>query len=284
VAIASTGAIIAVLIMSVSSGADKLSGSLHVDTEAYRTLMGPFFKRIPEVSLETAAALAPLIIIFFAGRKWLLKQKDRTFRRIVFGLIYAFLGLVLFLVGVNAGFMDVGLLMGHHMASMDLSVLAVIVGFVLGAVTILAEPAVHVLTRQIEDVTSGSVKRRLVLIALSVGVGIAVALSMLRIFIPQIQLWHYLLPGYIIALALALIGPKLFVGIAFDSGGVASGPMTATFILAFAQGAAGAGGGDLLVNGFGIIALVALTPLITIQILGLIYSRKLKKGMKSHAS
>jgi len=284
VAIASTGAIIAVLIMSVSSGAGNLTGSLQVDTAAYHTLMGPFFKRIPEVSLEIAAALAPLVIIFFAGRKLLLKRKDRVMRRIVFGLIYAFLGLVLFLVGVNAGFMDVGLIMGYHMASMNLSLPAVIVGFVLGAVTILAEPAVHVLTRQIEDVTSGSVKRRLVLLALSIGVGAAVALSMLRIFIPEIQLWHYLLPGYIIALALALLGPKLFVGIAFDSGGVASGPMTATFILAFAQGAAGAGGADMLVDGFGIIALVALTPLITIQVLGLIYSRKLKKGKNRHAS
>jgi len=284
VAIASTGAIIAVLIMSVSTGTEKLSGTMQLDTAAYQTLMGPFFKKIPQVSLETAAALAPLAIIFFASRQWLVKQKDRIMRRIVFGLFYAFLGLVLFIVGVNAGFMDVGLIMGYQMASMDMSLLAVIMGFVLGAATILAEPAVHVLTRQIEEVTSGSVKRRLVLIALSVGVGAAVALSMLRIFIPAIQLWHYLLPGYIIALVLALLGPKLFVGIAFDSGGVASGPMTATFILAFAQGAASVGGADMLADGFGIIAMVALTPLITIQILGLIYNRKLKKGKKRNAS
>ncbi len=277
VAIASTGAIIAVLTMSISSGSGKILGTLQTDTSAYQTILGPFFKKIPNISLETAAALAPLVIIFFAGRK-LLKLNGRVFRRIVFGLIYAFLGLILFLVGVNAGFMDVGMILGYHMASMDMGLLAVIVGFVLGAVTILAEPAVHVLTHQIEDVTSGSVKRRLVLIALSVGVGLAVALSMLRIFVPGIQLWHYLLPGYIIALALAFLGPKLFVGIAFDSGGVASGPMTATFILAFGQGAASAGGADMLADGFGIIALVALTPLVTIQILGLIYSRKLKKG------
>jgi hypothetical protein len=186
---------------------------------------------------------------------------------------------VLFLVGVNAGFMDVGSVIGHKLASFENKSIVIIIGFVLGLLTILAEPAVHVLTNQIEDVTSGYVKKKVVLVALSIGVGFAVALSMIRIIIPEIQLWHYLLPGYIIAIAMTYFAPKLFVGIAFDSGGVASGPMTATFILAFAQGAADRiEGANVLVDGFGVIAMVALTPLITLQALGLIYKIKSVKG------
>ncbi|MGB4373414.1 MAG: DUF1538 domain-containing protein, partial [Halanaerobiales bacterium] len=153
-----------------------------------------------------------------------------------------------------------------------------IFAFTVGLLTILAEPAVHVLTQQIEEVTSGYVKRKLVFFALSIGVGLAVALSILRILSPAIQLWHYLLPGYIVAIIMSHYTPKLFVGIAFDSGGVASGPMTATFILAFAQGAARATeGANVLIDGFGIIAMVAFTPLIALQTLGLVFKYKLKK-------
>jgi hypothetical protein len=149
---------------------------------------------------------------------------------------------------------------------------------VLGVVTILAEPAVYVLTHQIEEVTAGYVKRRSVLIALSLGVGLAIALSMLRIVVAEIQLWHYLLPGYLIALGLTFIVPKLFIGIAFDAGGVATGPMTATFILAFTNGAANAHPtAKLLIDGFGMIAMVALMPIITLQILGVVYKIKTSK-------
>ncbi|NLP26989.1 MAG: DUF1538 domain-containing protein, partial [Clostridiales bacterium] len=154
----------------------------------------------------------------------------------------------------------------------------IIVGFILGLVTILAEPAVYVLTHQIEDVTSGYVSRKSVILTLSIGVGVAVALSMLRILVPQIQLWHYLLPGYLISIAMTFFVPKLFVGMAFDSGAVASGPMAATFILAFAQGVASATeGADVLIDGFGIISMVALTPVLAIQILGVIFKIKSRK-------
>ena len=184
-----------------------------------------------------------------------------------------------FLVGVNAGFMEVGTTVGYVLASLDNKFYLLTVGFLIGLVTILAEPAVHVLTHQIEEVTSGSVKRKAVLGALSIGVGFSVALSMIRILIPGVQLWHYLLPGYVISIIMTYFVPKLFVGIAFDSGGVASGPMTATFILALAQGAAEQiEGANVLIDGFGIIAMVALTPLITLQILGLIFKIKSKKG------
>ena len=201
----------------------------------------------------------------------------------LFGILFTFIGLVMFLVGVNAGFMDVGTAVGHSIALLDNKIYVVLVGFLLGVVTIMAEPAVYVLTHQIEEVTSGYVKRSVVMVTLTLGVGAAVALSMIRILIPELQLWQYLLPGYIISIVMTYLEPKLFVGIAFDSGGVASGPMTATFILAYAQGAAEAiEGANVLIDGFGMIAMVAMTPLIALQILGFIFKLKTKKGGVEH--
>jgi len=240
--------------------------------------MGPFAATLPILIWEVFLALLPIVLIFLILQKFSLKLSKRTVRRILFGLIFTFIGMILFLAGVNAGFMDAGKAVGYAMASANKASI-VVAGFVLGFVTILAEPAVYVLTHQIEDVTSGYVQRRIVLFALAIGVGIAVALSMMRIIIPSFQLWHCLLPGYVIAIALMYFVPKLFIGIAFDSGGVASGPMTATFILAFAQGAAQATqGANVLIDGFGMIALVAMTPLIALQILGLIFKIKSRKG------
>jgi hypothetical protein len=220
----------------------------------------------------------PVVLVFLVLKKRVFKLSKKAVRKVLFGLLFTFVGLVLFLTGVNAGFMDVGSAIGFALASMNNKSLLVIVGFVLGLVTIISEPAVYVLTRQIEDVTSGYVRRKVVMLMLAVGVGFAVALSMLRIIIPEIQLWHYLLPGYVISLAMTFFVPKLFVGIAFDSGGVASGPMTATFILAFSHGAADAiESADVLVDGFGIIAMVALMPLIALQLMGLMYKLKTRK-------
>ena len=146
-------------------------------------------------------------------------------------------------------------------------------------VTILAEPSVYILTNQIEEVTSGSIKRNIILTTLSIGVGLAVFLSVIRIIIPSIELWHFLLVGYSISLLLAFFVPRIFVGISFDSGSVASGPMAATFIFAFSQGVAGQGN---LIEGFGILALVTLSPIVALQFLGLIYKIKLTKGGKAH--
>lgn len=174
--------------------------------------------------------------------------------------------------------MEVGRIVGAQLAAMH-PAYVVIAGFVLGSVTILAEPAVSVLTHQIEDVTTGYVKRSVVLAALALGVGVAVALSVLRILIPNLQLWHFLLPGYAFSILLMYFVPKLFVGIAFDSGGVASGPMTASFILAFSQGVASAiEGANVMTDGFGVIAMVAMAPLITLQILGMVFRAKSGKA------
>lgn len=278
VGVVSAGAIIGVMAMSILSKTDRVTGSLEYTVSASSSLFTPFMEKLPVIAQEVSLALLPLILIFLVFQVTAFKLQKRAVWRILKGLLYTFIGLILFLLGVNAGFMDVGSIVGHGLASFSRP-LVVIAGFLLGLVTILAEPAVYVLTSQIEEVTSGYVKRRAVLFALSLGVGAAVALAMLKIIIPRIELWHYLLPGYIISIALAYRAPDLFVGIAFDSGGVASGPMTATFILAFAQGTADAiEGADVLIDGFGVIAMVALTPLIALQILGLIFKAKSVKG------
>jgi len=279
VGIISAGAIMSVLAMSVIKKTGEMAGTL--DSSKYFTdsIIAPFLKILPGMAKDSVIALIPMLILFIIFQFISFKLNRKQFRVIIMGFVYTFIGLTLFLTGVNAGFMDVGTLVGYGVAARGSTLLTVGTGFILGVVTILAEPAVYVLTHQIEDVTSGYVNRKLVMSALAVGIGVAVAMSMLRIIVPGINLWHYLLPGYIISIALSFFTPKLFVGIAFDSGGVASGPMTATFILAFAQGVADAvEGADVLVDGFGMIAMVAMTPLIALQILGLIYRAKSHKG------
>lgn len=281
VGIVSTGPILSIMLMSILLKTDEISGSLPAAVFHTDAIIAPFIQRLPIIAYESFCVLLPLLLLFLVFQKISFRLKRRYFRKILKGLAYTFIGLILFLIGVNAGFMDVGSFLGHSVASMENNFFVVLIGFILGLVTVLAEPAVYVLTHQIEDVTSGYVKTKAVTAALSIGVGFAVALSMLRIVVPELQLWHYLLPGYLVAITLTYFVPKLFVGIAFDAGGVASGPMTATFILAFAQGAAEAiEGANVLVDGFGMIAMVALTPIITVQILALIFKMKsVKRGL-----
>lgn len=278
VALASAGAIIGVMILSILKGHTEYTTIAHAIPESV-SIIKSFIDNLPLVFRESIFSILPLLVIFILLQKIAFKMNKRSFRRIVVGFIYSFIGLILFLLGVNAGFMDVGSMIGSTIASMENDIILVIVGFFLGVVTILAEPAVHVQTKQIEEVTSGYVNRKAVLFALSLGVGIAIALSMIRITVPGLKLWHYLLPGYIIAFTLSFIVPNLFVGIAFDAGGVATGPMTTTFILAFTQGAADAvGPASILIDGFGMIATVAMMPIISLQILGFVFHLKSKKG------
>lgn len=278
VAIASTGAILSVMLLDIFANTNKFSATLDSDVSSSKSIIGPFIDIIPVSLQEGFMAMLPLIVILLVMQKISFRLKKRDLRKLLTGFGFAFVGLVLFFVGVNAGFMDVGTTLGGNLVLMDNKLYVILIGFVLGVVTILAEPAVYVLTHQIEDVTSGYVKRKVVLFPLAIGVGLAVALSVIRVLIPEVQLWNYLLPGYIICLSLMFFIPKLFVGIAFDAGGVATGPMTATFILAFIQGAANAfEGADLMVDGFGMIAMVAMTPIMTLEILGLIFAIKSKK-------
>ncbi len=274
VGIASAGAILGVLFLSLFSSGE-LSGISQGSEVAKVGILRPFVDQIPHLIFETFIALLPITLIYIVANKLYFKQSRKRTNRIYFGIFLGFIGLIIFLAGVNAGFMDVGRYIGEYLGQNSSSLAIVFIAFLLGVLTILAEPAVHVLTNQIRDVTAGYVKKTTVLFTLAIGVGIAVALSIIKILIPGMMLWHVLLPGYIIAFILTFKVPSLFVGIAFDSGGVASGPMTATFILAYAQGVASATPtADLLNDGFGTIAMVAMTPLIALQLLGLIYSKK----------
>ena len=284
VGIASAGAILAVLILGLFVRSDEpLSGSTPGHEAVAANWLAPFLHELPKIAGEILLAVSPILIIFVLNHVFFADEKlsKRAFRRIFLGMAYLFVGLVLFLTGVNAGFMEVGRKLGMLIAGMDSSIPVLIVGFVLGVLVILAEPAVYVLTHQIEDVTTGYVKRGIVLGFLSIGVGLAVLLSVVRVLIPWLQLWHYLVPGYLIILALSYRVPKLFVGIAFDAGGVASGPMTATFILAFIQGVAEiTPDANVLLEGFGMIAMVAMMPIISLQLLGAIYQRNsIKEGL-----
>ena len=275
VGITSIGPILSIILVSLLIRQNTFSDVV-VDQIPYSSsVLYPFIQKLPIIMSEIMLAMLPLLVVFILYKFINKDLPKRAFIRILKGLIYAYIGLVIFLLGVNAGFMEVGYMIGYKVASLNGQWIIVVVGFILGLVTVLAEPAVHVLTEQIEDITTGYVQKRIINIALSAGVGIAVALSMLRIVIPGIQLWHYLLPGFSIALLMSFFVPNLFIGIAFDSGGVASGPMTATFILAFSQGAASATqSANVLIDGFGMIAMVALTPLIALQIIGILYKRK----------
>ncbi|SEL22891.1 Protein of unknown function [Carnobacterium iners] len=279
VGIASSGAIMAVMLMNIFGGEKNIQGALDVNANGTTSILQSFLTTIPTISKEIFLALFPILAIFMGYQWFFLKLSKKKLAKILKGVVYVFIGLVLFLVGVNAGFMEVGSVIGYTLASLDSTVYLLLISFVLGLVTILAEPAVYVLTHQIEDVTQGYVKRKIILLALSLGVGLAVLLSMIRILIPGLLLWHMLLPGYILAIGLMYVIPKMFVGMAFDAGGVASGPMTATFILAFVQGAAEAiEGADVLMDGFGMIAMVAMMPIITLQLVGLIFKFKSGKG------
>jgi hypothetical protein len=278
IAIASVGAILAVLVLGLASGSNDFGGTVDFSDDHGGSFVAVFVGQLLFQMKESLLAIAPMFIILVVSQLLFLKSKKQTFLRIFRGLFLTFVGLTLIFTGVHAGFIEVGREIGSQLVLLENKFPLVLIGFILGFMTILAEPAVHILTHQIEDVTSGSVKRRAVLFALSIGVGLAVSFSVLRILIPGLQLWHILLPGYLASLVLAHIGSKLFVGIAFDSGGVASGPMTATFILAYTQGAANSlQSANVLIDGFGVIALVALTPIITLQILGLIYRKKALK-------
>lgn len=282
VGVASTGPILAVMVMSLVLGLDTIQGTpeIFVPVEG---VAGPFLGAIGHTAFESLMAITPIVITFLIFNKIFFKIDKKIFRKTMVGVLYTFLGLVLFLIGVNTGFMDLARIMGQTIASMDAAaVILPILGLTLGMVVVLAEPAVYVLSNQVEEVTTGSISRKMILITLSIGVAIAVSLSMVRILVPWLRLWMFIVPGFLLALAMSFKVPEIFVGIAFDSGGVASGPMTATFILALSQGVAeSVPTANVLVDGFGIIAMVAMTPVVAIMVLGRIYDRKRRKGLEN---
>lgn len=278
VGVASTGPILAVMIMAVVLGLDKIEGVAEIFVPE-SGIIQPFISAFGHTSLESFMAIAPIVIAFLVFNAIFFKIEKRLMRKTLLGVFYTFAGLVLFLVGVNTGFMDLARIMGQDLASMEMAhIILPVLGLILGMVVVLAEPAVYILSNQVEEVTTGGISKKMILITLSIGVAIAVSFSMIRILIPQLKLWMIIVPGFILALILSFKVQDIFVGIAFDSGGVASGPMTATFILALSQGVAEmVPTADVLVDGFGIIAMVAMTPVVAIMVLGGIYNYKLGK-------
>lgn len=238
--------------------------------EAYSidaSLGANFLPAVAGVAKEVLVALGLIVAFFVTLQLTVLKLSRAKLAQIGFGIVYTFVGLVIFLTAVAVGFMPIGFELGQQLAQLPRAL--VISGFVIGMVVVLAEPAVHVLNKQVEEITGGLVTKRSMLIALSVGVGISIGLSMIRL-IYGFPVIYYLIPGYFLSLGLSFFVPKLYTAIAFDSGGVASGPLTSSFILPLAIGACTAihGEGGILSYAFGVVAMVAMTPLITIQILG----------------
>ena len=282
VGLSSAGPIIVVLLLTILMGLDGMEGEAEVFV-AEAGILSHYTQALGSTAFESIFAISPVVIAYLFFNHFFLKNDKRRFTRILKGLAYTYIGLVLFLIGVNTGIMDVARVIGQQVAVMDaVNIVAPILGFIVGLVIVLAEPSVYVLSNQVEEVTTGSITKRMILVTLAIGVGMAAALSMVRILVPGLSLWMFLVPGYIIALILSFKVPDIFVGIAFDSGGVASGPMTATFLLALSQGVAEfTPTADLLLDGFGIIAMVAMTPVIANLILGRIYEARRKKGLEN---
>lgn len=270
-AMASAGAIISMLILGIVRQ-PQFSEVVVENGAAIDSVLKTMLVWLKPSFMDTFVSIAPLFVMFLIVYFLNSGQMKRQRQRYLFGFAYAFLGLLLFLISVNSSYLNIGYTIGQVLILDYKSHVIVLFGFLLGVVSILAEPGVYVLTHQIEEVTSGYIKRKLVLYTLALGVGFGISLSLLRILIPALQLWHLLLPGYIISIGLMWFIDPIFVGMAFDAGGVATGPITATFTLSFINGAAqNLSGANLLIDGFGMVAMVALMPILTLQILGGIY-------------
>ncbi len=266
IAMCSVGPILAVMLLGIIFGTN---GTIPPPNYTSTSALGDV---IWHTSIEVFKALGLIVAFFIILQIFFLKLSKKSLIKITIGLVYTFVGLVTFLASVSIGFMPIGYKLGCELAAVAAQVhpaIIVVFGVILGAVTVLAEPAVHVLNKQIYEVTDGMVSKKSVMIALSVGVGISIGLSIIRIIF-DFSILYYVIPGYFISLGLSFFVPRLYTAIAFDSGGVASGPLTSGFILPLSVGIAYTlrGEGAVLSLAFGIVAMVAMTPLITIQLLG----------------
>ncbi len=278
VALCSVGPILAVLVLALVYPANGAYVPAAVPEAAdSRALWQLFSAGLPEYAGEVTVCLAPIAAFFtvFQVVSWRLSRKKVL--KILVGLLYTGVGLTLFLTGVNVGFLPAGAYLGRQIAGLSGNWLLVPIGMLMGWFIVQAEPAVHVLNVQVEEITAGAIPGKAMSTSLSVGVAVSIGLAMLRV-LTGISIMWFLIPGYLAAIGLSFFVPKMFTAIAFDSGGVASGPMTATFLLPFAMGACEALGGSIVTDAFGVVAMVAMTPLLTIQALGLLYQQKLKKA------
>ncbi|MBU9726101.1 DUF1538 domain-containing protein [Diplocloster modestus] len=272
VALCSIGPIMAVLLLGLvfhPSGGEYVPVTIP-EIENSIVLRQLFSSALPTYMMEIAVSLLPIVIFFGIFQIVSLRLSKKALIKILIGLIYTYVGLVLFLTGVNVGFMPAGNYLGQMIAALPYRFIIVPIGMVIGYFIVMAEPAVYVLTKQVEELTDSAIPASAMKHSLSISVACSVGLAMLRV-LTGISIFWFIIPGYAIALGLSFFVPKIFTAIAFDSGGVASGPMTATFLLPFAMGACVRVGGNIVTDAFGVVAMVAMTPLITIQILGLIY-------------
>ena len=275
VSLCSIGPILAVLVLGMiytPASTESVSESIHIIDNTV-DLWRSFAIEFPKYIEEIAISVLPIVVFFGIFQLISRDINKRSLIKIFIGLGYTYVGLVLFLTGVNVGFMPAGNFLGQTIAGLPYAWIIVPIGMIIGYFIVLAEPAVFVLTKQVEEMTSGAISAKAMGLSLSIGVASSVGLAMIRV-LTGISIMYFLVPGYVIALVLTFFVPKIFTAIAFDSGGVASGPMTATFLLPFAMGACKALGGNIITDAFGIVAMVAMTPLITIQIMGLIFKIK----------
>lgn len=268
IALCSIGPILAVMLLGVFASGEV---NYQLDPSEYSVesyLGGHFFHLFFDKAKEVSVALLPIVAFFFILQFLFIKLHKKRLKQIVVGIFYTFFGLVIFLTSVTVGFMPVGFNMGTQLATNGTNFLLVGFAFILGLTVVLAEPAIHVLNKQVESVTGGAVSKRSMLLALSIGVGVSIALSVVRVIF-DFSILYYVIPGYFLSLGLSFFVPKLYTAIAFDSGGVASGPLTSSFILPFLIGICSVlQPNAILTDAFGLVAMVAMTPLITIQTLG----------------
>lgn len=277
VSLMSVGPIVAVMILGVIFKRDLSQAALPsggaLNPTSFRELAQAYGAQIPHTLSEIALAMIPLAILFFIFQLFYIKLPWQKFARILFGLLYTYVGLVIFLLGATMGFSPVGAFLGASIASSAFLWWLIPIGLVLGFSIVFAEPAVWVLTQEVEEVSAGRIAKKTLMVSLALAVSVAVALGFLRSIL-GFSIWYYLIPGYALAFALMPFTPNPFSGIAFDSGGVASGVMASTFILPFAFGITSSVGGNILRDAFGTVAMIALAPLIAIQAVGLAYQRK----------
>ena len=279
VAMCSIGPILAVLILGI---AFRASDSTYLppvmpQVEDSVELWQLFCKALPTYLKEIAVSLLPIMVLFGVFQLAALRMDRRSLGRIGVGLGYTYIGLVLFLTGANVGFMPAGNYLGQVLAGQSFRWVLIPIGMLIGYFIVRAEPAVYVLNKQVEEVTDGAVSAQVMGIALSAGVSISVGLAMVRVLTGISVLW-FLVPGYAFAIGISFVVPKLYTAIAFDAGGVASGPMTAAFLLPLAQGACTAVGGNIVTDAFGVVAMVAMTPLITVQLMGLVAQLRTRRA------
>ena len=279
VAMCSIGPILAVLTLGIAFRAADSTYTPPVLPEVADSveLWQLFREGLPTYLAEIARSLLPIVLMFGAFQLIALRLDRRTLGRIGVGLAYTYIGLVLFLTGANVGFMPAGNYLGQVLTGGGMRWVIIPIGMLIGYFIVKAEPAVYVLNKQVEEVTDGAISAQAMGLALSAGVSISVGLAMVRVLTGISILW-FLVPGYVFAISISFVVPKLFTAIAFDAGGVASGPMTATFLLPLAQGACVAVGGNIVTDAFGVVAMVAMTPLITVQMMGLVAQLRTRKA------